>query len=149
MKKLIQTVLKVMQVVAATAMLSALLPMSPAAANVEANIGTNFDEAALYSPVTSRDYGVGMEVAVDDEGSIYTASVVNQTQKLTHVRQLGVTEDYVVGRGTAQGENLVVTKVDKDGQMQWVWELRRTVDGHAWWDDIAVCLLYTSPSPRD
>ena len=132
---------KIIRALAATAVLAVifpLLPASQASANVAPYIGTDFAEAALFSPVTSRDYGVGMEVAVDDEGSIYTASVLNQTPKLTHVRQLGVTEDYVVGRGTVQGENLVVTKVDKDGQMQWVWELRRTVGGHGWWDDIAV-----------
>ena len=140
MKKLIQTVLKVMQVVAATAMLSALLPMSPAAANVEANIGTNFDEAALYSPVVSRDFANAMQVDVDDEGNIYTASTVLQTQDLTHARNMGVTEALAVGRGVKHGNNLVVTKVDKDGQLVWVWELR-AVSGNkqfGWWDDIAV-----------
>ena len=132
---------KIIRALAATAVLAVifpLLPASQASANVAPYIGTDFAEAALFSPAISTDYGITMEVAVDDEGSIYTASVVNQTQKLTHVRQLGVTEDYVVGRGTTQGENLLVTKVDKDGQMQWVWELRRTVGGHGWWDDIAV-----------
>ncbi|MDG1490055.1 MAG: hypothetical protein P8R36_07175, partial [Actinomycetota bacterium] len=140
MKKLIQTVLKVMQVVAATAMLSALLPMSPAAANVEANIGTNFDEAALYSPVVSRSFANTMEVDVDDEGNIYTASVALQTQDLTHTRQLGVSETYAVGRGVKHGNNLIVTKVDKNGALVWAWELR-AVSGKkqfGWWNDIAV-----------
>jgi hypothetical protein len=79
-----------------------------------------------------------MEIAVDDEGNVYTASATFQGNKLIHNRQLGVSETYAVGRGTVAGDNLVVTKVDKDGQMQWVWELRRTVGGHGWWDDIAV-----------
>ena len=108
---------KIIRALAATAVLAVifpLLPASQASANVAPYIGTDFAEAALFSPAISTDYGVGMEVAVDEEGSSYTASVLNQTPKLTHVRQLGVTEDYVVGRGTVQGCLLYTSPSPRD-----------------------------------
>jgi len=133
---------KTLRAIAATVVLSLLFPLlsvSPAAANTTSSIGTTFDEAALFSPVAGRDYAVAMTTAVDDSGNIYTASVAQQTQSLLHTRQLGVNENHVVGRGVREAPNLVVTKVDKDGQMQWVWELRAVAPGtFGWWRDIAV-----------
>ena len=121
------------------ALMFPLLPTSPAAANSTSSIGTTFAEAALYSPAASRDWASTGATAVDDSGNIYTASVVRHTQSLLHTRQLGVNENYVVGRGVRDAPNLVVTKVDKDGQMQWVWELRAVAPGtFGWWRDIAV-----------
>ena len=133
---------KILRALAATTVLAVifpLLPTSPAAANSTSSIGTTFDEAALFSPVASRDWATTMATAVDDSGNIYTASVVRHSASLLHTRQLGVNENYVVGRGVRDAPNLVVTKVDKDGQMQWVWELRAVAAGtFGWWRDIAV-----------
>ena len=133
---------KIMRAITATFLLAVifpLLPANPVAANSTSAIGTTFEEAALYSPVASRDWANTMATTVDDSGNIYTASVVRHTQSLLHTRQLGVNENYVVGRGVRDAPNLVVTKVDKDGQMQWVWELRAVAAGtFGWWRDIAV-----------
>ena len=133
---------KIMRAITATFLLAVifpLLPANPVAANSTSAIGTTFEEAALYSPVASRDWANTMATTVDDSGNIYTASVVRHTQSLLHTRQLGVNENYVLGRGVKDAPNLVVTKVDKDGQMQWVWELRAVAAGtFGWWRDIAV-----------
>ncbi|MCX8278560.1 MAG: hypothetical protein OTJ43_09895, partial [Dehalococcoidia bacterium] len=137
-KTCLKKMLRVFATLVVTTLMLPLIPASPVSANVAPYIGTNFDEAALFSPVTSGDYSTALAVAVDAEGSIYTASVAGQTTNPLNNRQLGVSEDYAVGRGTVGGDNLVVTKVDKNGQMQWVWELRRTVGGYGRWDDIAV-----------
>ena len=133
---------KIMRAITATFLLAVifpLLPANPVAANSTSAIGTTFEEAALYSPVASRDWANTMATTVDDSGNIYTASVVRHTQSLLHTRQLGVNENYLLGRGVKDAPNLVVTKVDKDGQMQWVWELRAVAAGtFGWWRDIAV-----------
>jgi len=133
---------KTLRALAATVVLSLLFPLlsvSPAAANTTSSIGTTFDEAALFSPVAGRDWATTTATAVDDSGNIYSASVARHTQSLLHTRQMGVNENYVVGRGVRDAPNLVVTKVDKDGQMQWVWELRAVAAGSSgWWEDIAV-----------
>ena len=141
---------KIMRAITATFLLAVifpLLPANPVAANSTSAIGTTFEEAALYSPVASRDWANTMATTVDDSGNIYTASVVRHTQSLLHTRQLGVNENYVLGRGVKDAPNLVVTKVDKDGQMQWVWELRAVAAGtFGWWRDTVCYTHLTLPT---
>ena len=133
---------KTLRALAAAAVLTVvfpLLPASPASANSATGIDYQFADAAHYTPVESRDTAFTQAVTVDDDGNIYTASMAWQSVDLLSSRQLGVSESYTVGRGPVNGENLIITKVDKNGQLQWVWELRAVEAGtSAVWRDIAV-----------
>ena len=121
------------------ALMFPLFPTSPAAANSAVGIGYEFTDAAHYAPIESRNLGTTQAVTVDGDGNIYTASKGWQSVHPLTVRQLGVSEDYVAGRGPVDGENLIITKVDKNGQLQWVWELRAVKNGtYGTWRDIAV-----------
>ena len=122
----LRKVVRVFAALIATTLMLPLFPASPAAANVTPNIGTTFDEASLYTPSESAVGTTVEAVTTDADGNIYTASSVWQSKSLSHSRSLGVTEEYVVGRGAQQGWNQLVTKVDKDGVYQWSWELRVT-----------------------
>ena len=121
------------------ALMFPLFPTSPAAANSAVGIGYQFADAAHYAPIESRNLGATQAVTVDGDGNIYTASKGWQTTSTLANRQLGVSEDYVAGRGPVDGDNLIITKVDKNGQLQWVWELRAVTNGTTGsWRDIAV-----------
>ena len=116
-----------------------LFPTSPAAANSAVGIEYEFADAAHYSPIESRDAAGTKAVTVDADGNIYTASYAWQSVSNLASRQLGVSEDNTVGKGAKSGKNLIVTKVDKNGQLVWSWELRAVMEGTTGqWHDIAV-----------
>jgi|GEM_PF-896076 len=133
---------KTLRVLAAAAVLAVVFPLfppSPASANSAEGIEYEFADAAHYTPIESRHLGKTQAVTVDEEGNIYTASKAYQSVDTLASRQLGVSESYVAGRGPVEGGNLIITKVDRNGQLQWVWELRAAVaNTYGSWKDIAV-----------
>ena len=133
--------LRALTTTAVLAVVFPLLPTSSASANTAKSVRTTFEEAAHYTTAESRHSATGSSVTVDDEGNIYTSSTlwVEHNISKMHTRQIGVNENHVMGRGTQTGNILNVTKVNKDGELQWVWELRPVVKKtYGWWRDIAV-----------
>ena len=113
MKKLVQALM-----ITGIIFSGVLTTISPASANNTTAIGTTFDEAAMYSPITSRHFGATPAITVDADVNIYTASVAEQNQAMVHVRNMGVNDSLAGGRGSHSGNNLIVTKVNKDGEVQ-------------------------------